>query len=348
MKEIPAGPLRKQRQLHAAASEASQARGITTGLDRYRLVHQGLPELSLESVDTSTTFLGHALSAPLIIASMTGGTDEAGIINRRLAIAAQETGIAMGVGSQRVALENGSVAATFQVRGYAPDIMLFANLGAVQLNYGYGPDQCRRAIEMIEGDALFLHINPMQESVQVGGDTDFCGLLGKIGSIVRALDPVPVLAKEVGNGVSERMARQLIDVGVAGIDVGGAGGTAFQQVEELVGEDAELAAIASAFMGWGIPLVDSLRAVRSCSMHLPLIATGGIRSGVDVAKALALGANLCGMASPFLRAAMESEAAVVARIRELVGVLRRVMFLTAASSVEELRGHPEVLVRVSP
>ncbi|MFN3929561.1 MAG: type 2 isopentenyl-diphosphate Delta-isomerase, partial [Thermoflexus sp.] len=203
---------------------------LTTGFERLRFVHRALPELDLQEVDLSTTFFGKTLKAPLLISSMTGGTEEAGRINRNLAEAAQARGIAMGLGSMRAALERPELLPTFQVRRYAPDILLFANLGAVQLNYGYTVDHCRRAVELVKADALILHLNPLQEALQPEGDTNFAGLLRKIEAVCKAL-PVPVVVKEVGWGISEEVARLLADAGVAAIDVAGAGGTSWSQVE---------------------------------------------------------------------------------------------------------------------
>jgi isopentenyl-diphosphate delta-isomerase len=204
--------------------------GLTTGLEHYRFVHQALPELNLAEVDTRVTLFGKTLNAPLLISSMTGGTDRAGELNRTLAVAAQQAGIAMGLGSQRAALEDPALAHTFQVRAVAPDILLFANLGAVQLNYGYTVDHCRRAVDMIEADALVLHLNALQEAVQPEGDANFSGLLKKIEAVCHAL-PVPVIAKEVGWGISREAAFDLTLAGVAAIDVAGAGGTSWSQVE---------------------------------------------------------------------------------------------------------------------
>ncbi|MGC8782633.1 MAG: alpha-hydroxy-acid oxidizing protein, partial [Anaerolineae bacterium] len=196
---------------------------LTTGFERYRLVHQALPELDLNAVDTSVSLLGRRLQVPLLISSMTGGTPAAATINRHLAQAAQARGVAMGLGSQRAGLEQAETAFTFRVRDVAPDILLFANLGAVQLNRGYGLDHCRRAMEMIGADALILHLNPLQEALQADGDWDWRGLLGKIEAVCRGL-AAPVVVKEVGWGIGEKVARWLAEAGVAAIDVAGAGG----------------------------------------------------------------------------------------------------------------------------
>jgi isopentenyl-diphosphate delta-isomerase len=203
---------------------------LSSGLEAYRFIHEALPELNLSEVDTTTSLFGKNLSSPIMISSMTGGTKEAGKINLRLAEAAQDAGIAMGVGSQRAALEDSRAASTFNVRKVAPDILLFANLGAVQLNYGYDVSHCQRAVDMIEADALYLHLNPLQEAVQHGGDTNWKGLAKKIERVCKTVG-VPVIAKEVGWGISERTARILVDCGVSAIDVAGAGGTSWSQVE---------------------------------------------------------------------------------------------------------------------
>jgi isopentenyl-diphosphate delta-isomerase len=313
--------------------------GLTTGLERFRLVHQALPEIDLQSVSTAATWFGRTLSAPLLISSMTGGTGSAGPINRNLAVAAQAARIAMGVGSQRAALEDPALAATFQVRDLAPDVLLFANLGAVQLNYGYGIDHCRRAVDMVQADALILHLNALQEAVQPEGDVNFAGLLTKIEAVCRAL-PVPVIAKEVGWGFSEQAARQLASAGVAAIDVAGAGGTSWSQVEMHRAESEGQKRIAAAFVDWGIPTAEALQNVRRAAPGLPIIASGGLRDGVDVAKCVALGAGLCGLAGPFLKAADRSAEAVVEAIAELAHTLRIAMFAAGAGDLAQLQHVP--------
>ncbi|HLF75640.1 MAG TPA: type 2 isopentenyl-diphosphate Delta-isomerase, partial [Anaerolineales bacterium] len=228
---------------------------LTTGLEKVHFTHEALPELDLGSVDSSLSLFGRSLAAPLLISSMTGGTAEAENINLRLAEAAQEARIAMGVGSQRAALEHPEQAKTFQVRRVAPDILLFANLGAVQLNYGYGIDECRKAVDMIHADALIFHFNPLQEAVQDAGDTNFAGLAKKIAAVCTRLE-VPVIAKEVGWGISERTAGILGECGVAAIDVAGAGGTSWSQVEMHRAPDEFTRALAATFVGWGIPTAE--------------------------------------------------------------------------------------------
>lgn len=315
--------------------------GLTTGLEHYRFVHQALPELNLTEVDTRVTLFGKTLDAPLLISSMTGGTERAGELNRTLAAAAQQAGIAMGLGSQRAALEDPTLAPTFQVRAVAPDILLFANVGAVQLNYGYTVEHCRRAVEMIEADALVLHLNALQEAVQPEGDANFSGLLKKIEAVCRAL-PVPVIAKEVGWGISSKAAVDLTSAGVAAIDVAGAGGTSWSQVEMHRAKTESQKRIAAAFIGWGIPTAESIENVRRTAPNMKIIASGGLRDGVEVAKCLALGATLGGLASPFLKAAALSPEAVVETIAELAHEIRIVMFATGAGTIAQLQETPLV------
>ena len=199
---------------------------LTTGLERYRFIHQALPEINLEDIQTGQMIFGRLVKQPLLISSMTGGTPQAAGINRILAQEAQAAGIAMGLGSMRTALENPDVLPTFDVRKYAPDILLLANLGAVQLNYGYDVEQCQRAVDLVGADALILHLNPLQEALQPEGDTRFAGLLEKIEQVCRRLT-VPVVVKEVGWGISGEAAASLALAGVAAIDVAGAGGTSW-------------------------------------------------------------------------------------------------------------------------
>jgi len=310
--------------------------GLTTGLERYRFLHQALPEVDLEGVSLATRLFDKQLNAPLLISSMTGGTSQAQRINQTLAEAAQQAGIAMGLGSQRAALERPELAETFQVRKFAPDILLFANLGAVQLNYGYGVDECRRALEMIGADGLILHLNALQEAVQPEGDTHFAGLLRKIEAVCRELES-PVIAKEVGWGISPQAARQLASAGVAAIDVAGAGGTSWSQVEMHRAANSAQAQVAAAFVDWGIPTAEAVANVREAAPGLPIFASGGLRDGVDVAKCLALGASLGGMASPFLKAAAVSTEAVLETIRVVTTQVRIAMFATGASDLETLR-----------
>ncbi len=311
------------------------SKNVSSGFERYRFTHCALPEFDLESVDTSTELFGRHLAAPFFISSMTGGTPEASVINRRLAEAAQAAGVGMGIGSQRAAIEDPTLADTYRVRHLAPDILLLANLGAIQLNYGYGLDECRRAVEMIEADALILHLNSVQEALQPEGETRFGGLLSKIEAICRALE-VPVVVKEVGWGISEQAACQLAGAGVAAIDVAGAGGSSWSQVEMYRAVTECQRQVAAAFVDWGIPTVESLLMARRGAPDLPILASGGIRDGIQMAKAIALGAAACGIAGAFLHAADESTAAVADLIAALVTQLRVAMFAVGAVDIAAL------------
>jgi isopentenyl-diphosphate delta-isomerase len=327
---------RKADHLRICLDEAVQCRQITNGLERYRFTHCCLPELNLSEIDLSTIFLGKRLGAPLLISSMTGGTDLAKTINHRLAAIAQQYNLAMGVGSQRVAVEQPDLASTFAVRSIAPDILLFANLGAVQLNYRYGLDECRKVVDLLEADALILHLNPLQECIQTNGDTNFRGLLEKIAQLCQTL-PIPVIAKEVGNGISAPMMQKLVAAGVTAIDVAGAGGTSWALVEGERATEARQRRLGKIFADWGIPTADCITTIRAIASRIPLIASGGLRTGLDVATAIALGADLAGMAFPFLQAANTSDEA----LHELVNLLRMelatVMFCTGCNNLTALR-----------
>jgi isopentenyl-diphosphate delta-isomerase len=300
-------------------------------------IHEALPELDLEEVDTSLNLFGRRLQAPILVSSMTGGTKDAGSINMRLAEAAQECGLAMGVGSQRAAIEHPEQADSFRVRKVAPNILLFANLGAVQLNYGYGLEQCQRAVEMIEADALYLHLNPLQEAVQHGGDVNWKGLAKKIEPICKKL-PVPVIAKEVGWGISEKTAKILAECGVAAIDVAGAGGTSWSQVEMYRAPDEFLRNLAATFVGWGIPTAESIGLVRKAAPAMTIFASGGLKDGLDIAKCVALGATLGGMAGQFLKAAAVSTENAVEMMKLTKRQIQVTMFCAGAGKLSELNG----------
>lgn len=316
--------------------------GLTTGLERYFFLHNALPELNLQEIDLSVEVFGKKLRAPLLISSMTGGSAEATQINQRLAEAAQAAGIAMGLGSQRAAIEDEKLAASFRVRNVAPDILLFANLGAVQLNYGYGLSHLQRAVEMAEADALMLHVNALQEAVQPEGDTNFAGLLKKIEIMCKQL-PVPVVIKEVGWGISAEVAKQLARAGVQAIDVAGAGGTSWTQVEMHRAKNKSQARLAAAFADWGITTSESIIQVRQALRTMRIFASGGLRSGLDIAKCIALGAELGGMAGPFLKAANESVELVTETIAEVTQELRVAMFAAGSGDIPTLQRVPLVL-----
>lgn len=331
--------IRKDDHIRISLEEDVTFNQTRTGLARYRFIHQALPEMDLDEVDTRTTFLGHTLAMPLLIASMTGGTDQGGHLNRTLAEAAQAASIGMGLGSTRVMLEQPDVSWTFQLRQYAPDIPLFANLGAVQLNYGYSADACQRIIDLTEADGLYLHLNPLQEALQPEGDTHFAGLARRIEEVCKQL-PVPVIVKEVGWGLSARAARLLINAGVAALDVAGAGGTSWSQVEMYRGETPMQREVAASFRNWGIPTSESIARVRSVDQDIPLAASGGLCDGIDIAKCVALGADVTTLAGPLLRAAATSTTALHERLEILARQIRIAMFAAGAKDIAALKQTP--------
>ncbi len=336
---------RKADHLRVCLEEDVQFNQTTNGLERYRFTHCCLPEIDRSEIDLSTTFFQKKLGAPLLISSMTGGTEQAKMINYRLAEVAQHYRIAMGVGSQRVAIENSQLASTFAVRSLAPDILLFANLGAVQLNYNYGIDECLRSVDLLEADALILHLNPLQECIQTNGDTNFRGLLAKIATLCQKL-PVPVIAKEVGNGISAQMAKKLIEAGVSAIDVAGAGGTSWAKVESERASEPRQRRLGTTFTNWGLPTAECVTAVRAVAPQIPLIASGGLRNGLDVTKVIALGADLAGLAFPFLKAAVESETALSELVEDLLAEMTTVLFCTGNATLAGLKT-PGVLERIT-
>ena len=339
-----ATPSRKAEHLRINVERDVKSKGVDAGFDAYRFTHRALPEIDLSEVVTSAELFGRKLGAPILISCMTGGTPEALPINRCLARVAQRHGFAMGLGSGRALIESPSSLPTFDVRADAPDIVLLANLGAVQLNRGYGAEHCRRLVELLHADGLVLHLNPLQEALQPEGDTCFGGLLERIAKLCNELE-CPIVVKEVGWGMDARDVRALFDAGVAAVDVAGAGGTSWSEVERYrVAEDWR-ARVAAAFAGWGIPTARALLDARAAAPDKTLIASGGIRDGLDVAKALALGADIVGIAGPFLRAAHDSLESADSLARELVETLRTAMFCVAAQTPGALRG---TLSPVSP
>ena len=332
---------RKADHIRIALEEDVGFGGLTTGLERYRLVHQALPELDLDDVDTRTEILGRRVAAPIVISCMTGGVERGAEINRRLAGAAQAAGVAMGVGSQRAALDDPSRAESFRVRELAPDVPLMANLGVSQLREPDAPARCRRAVDMIGADALVLHANPLQEALQPEGTPRFAGLLELIGEVTATVG-VPVLVKEVGWGIAEGIARALADAGVAGIDVAGAGGTSWSEVERHRMPDPVMRRVAATFREWGIPTAESVVACRRGFPDGLLIASGGLRSGLDAAKCIALGADAAALAAPFLRAAVEGEGATADELRRVLTELRIAMMCVGAATIGELRTTPHL------
>ena len=332
---------RKGDHIRIVLGEDVAAKGIVTGFSQLRFRHRALPELDLAEIDTSITIFGKKLRAPLLISSMTGGTSEAEQINLHLAEAAEGLGLAMGVGSQRAAIVRGDLAKTYQVRRVAPHALLLANVGAVQLNYGFGVAECRRAVDMIEADALILHLNALQEAVQPEGNTNFKGLLSKIEIVCREAG-VPVVVKEVGNGIGAEDARRLVEAGVSAIDVAGAGGTSWSEVERFRHTETRGKRVAGVFAGWGIPTTQALVEVRAALPQIILIGSGGVRSGVDVAKAIALGADIAGSAAPHLLTAVgdAGAAGVGEGLQAFVDELRIAMFCAGAADLNQLRTTP--------
>jgi isopentenyl-diphosphate delta-isomerase len=328
---------RKAEHIHLALDSANQVR--QSFFDDYAFEHNALPELAMGDIDTSVEFLGKRLDAPILVSCMTGGTEEAAEINRNLARAAETCRIALGVGSQRKALEDPLQASSFQVRDLAPSVPLLANLGAVQLNYGYGIDECRAAVEMIDADALAFHLNVLQEAIQPEGQTDFGGLLPKMGAVAEQLE-VPVIAKEIGCGISGNTARALAEHGIRIIDTAGLGGTSWARIEARRAGDV---AIGEMFADWGIPSPDAIREV-SAVPDVFVIGSGGLRSGVDAAKAIALGARVVGMAYPFLEPATVSAEAVVDRVGRIVDELKIAMLCVGTRTIDELQ-HVDLVKR---
>lgn len=308
---------------------------ISTGFESFSFQHCALPDIDLAQVAINTRFLGLDLKSPMMISSMTGGTNEGDRINRNLAEAAQEKRIAMGVGSQRAAIECGSKTQSVQLRKIAPSIPLLANLGAVQLNYGFSVEDCQKAVDLIEADGLILHLNPLQEALQKEGQTNFEGLSAKIEQICSKLI-VPVIVKEVGWGISAPIARHLVDLGVAVIDAAGAGGTSWSEVEKYRASEKHLFEISSQFRDWGIPTAYAVRDIRRALPDTPIIASGGLQRGMDLAKAIALGATIGGFAGRFLQAATTSTQQVLDVIDEISQELRITMFAVGAGNIADL------------
>jgi len=309
--------------------------------DRIRLTHRALPELNLAEVDPSTKFLGKELSFPLLISSMTGGADEELVkINRNLAIAAEAEGIALAVGSQRVFFSDAAAEESFRLRELAPSTVLLGNLGAVQLNYEMGFADCEAAVRVLDADGLYLHLNPLQEAVQPEGDTDFSGLRSKIAVIVQSLKQ-PVIVKEVGAGISAVDVEHLLAAGVKYIDVAGSGGTSWSMVESKRSDNPQIGEL---FSDWGIPTPIALHQMKPYRHEMTLIASGGIRNGIDMVKGMILGASLCGIARPFLNPARESADAVREVIRRIKREFTTAMFLLGAGEIDDIFSKEELIL----
>jgi len=308
---------RKLRHIDACLTGPVEYVGVTTGFERYRLPYNALTQTSLSTIELGTRFLGAELRAPVLVGAMTGGAELSRTINRNLAEAAQKLGIGMMLGSQRIMLDNDAAARSFEVRELAPDVLLIGNIGLAQLSDAAIP-KLAAALERVGADALAVHTNPLQEAMQDNGDTDFSGSLDRLRRVAEEL-PCPVLVKEVGHGIGAEAAEKLRGLPIAAVDVAGAGGTSWARVEQLVryGE-VRYPAIAE----WGVPTAQALQEVRATLPGMPLVASGGIRTGMDAAKALALGADVVALARPLLAPAIESPAAALDALEGFVEELR--------------------------
>ncbi|MEM3824670.1 MAG: type 2 isopentenyl-diphosphate Delta-isomerase [Candidatus Bathyarchaeia archaeon] len=330
---------RKAEHIEISLNKNVQAKVVTTGFEDIHLIHKALPEINKQKIDLSTEVFSHKFNAPLIVGAITGGTSKATKINAAIAEAVEEFGLGMGVGSQRAAIEDKRLEKTFAiVRKKAPTAFLIANIGGVQLVHGYGLKEAKRAIEMIDADALSIHLNSLQEAIQPEGQTNFEGILSKIRELAQELD-IPIIAKETGAGIAAEEAKKLEEAGVKGIDVSGAGGTSFAAVEYYRAKEKRndfQQALGSVFWDWGIPTAITLIEVAQ-TVKIPVIASGGIRNGIEMAKALALGASLTSLSHPILQTAIKNVEETKKLLAILIEELKNSMFLVGASSIQALR-----------
>ncbi|MDR1982575.1 MAG: type 2 isopentenyl-diphosphate Delta-isomerase [Holosporaceae bacterium] len=333
---------RKKDHLALACGDANRS-VVDSGFGHYRFEHNALPELDFSEIDTSINFLGHKLHLPLIISSITG-YDMCERVNRNLAGIANDFGLGMAVGSQRIALDDRTFEDSFKIRRYAPNILLFANLGAIQLNYGYSVDKCKQAVEMIDADALILHLNPMQEVFQIDGNSNFSGLLKKIEKVCSSIE-YPVIIKEVGYGISAHVAKKLQNVGVYGIDVAGAGSVSWSSLESGRSNDIVVKNASNAFTDWGNSTVDCIKSIAETTKKIKIIASGGIKTGVDMAKSIALGADICGNASGFLQKIMDSRSDCENFVESLILELKTAMLCVGSKNLQELKSAKLLKIR---
>lgn len=330
---------------HIRLCLTDQVEGVnkSTGLEGISFIHNALPEINFNDISLTTDFLQKQLKAPFLVSSMTGGSALATEINLNLAVASEEKGWAIGLGSTRALLESTAYEDSFLIRKQAKTVPVIANLGAVQLNYGYGVDECQRIVDATEADSLVLHLNSLQEVVQDGGDLNFDQLLPRIEEICKKLS-VPVGVKEVGFGIDGTVAKKLYDVGIHYVDVAGAGGTSWSQVEKLRTKDPLREAAAEAFNNWGLPTKDCLVSVRSALPKVPLVASGGMKTGLDAAKALTIGADVVGYARTLLKAATESVEEVINVMDQIEFELKMAMFGIGVKTLEELKNTNRVTI----
>lgn len=333
--------VRKTEHIRICLEDNVESVHTSTGLEGITFVHNALPEVDFHDIGLETHFLGKVLQSPFLVSSMTGGTKLAGSINQHLAEAAEKKGWAIGLGSTRALLEGDTHKESFLIRKFAPSVPLIANIGAVQFNYGYGLEACQRIVDLTEADALVMHLNTLQEIVQDGGDLNFKDLLPKIEHIVKNID-VPVGVKEVGFGIDGTVARRLYDAGVSYIDVSGAGGTSFSQVEKMRTKDPIRKAAAETFNSWGIPTRDCIVSVKSELGDVPVVASGGMKTGLDAAKALTIGADVVGFARQLLRAASTSTEAVLKEMEQIELELKMAMFGIGARTIDALKNTERV------
>lgn len=335
--------IRKTEHIDLCLNENVEGVNISTGLEGISFIHNALPEINFHNININTAYLNKPLQAPFLVSSMTGGSDLATKININLAIAAETKGWAMALGSTRALLESEAHEDSFLIRKYAKTVPLIANLGAVQLNYGYDVTECQKIIDRTEADSLVLHLNSLQEVIQDGGDLNFEDLLPKIEAVCKKLN-VPVGVKEVGFGIDGTIARKLFDAGISFIDVAGAGGTSWSQVEKLRTEDSLRRAAAEAFNSWGIPTRDCIVSVKKHVPEATIVASGGMKTGLDAAKAITIGADVVGFARSLLEAATESPEKVILTMEQIEFELKIAMFGIGAQSLEELKNTRRVSI----
>ncbi len=337
--------INKRKTEHIQLCLTEQVEGVnkSTGLEGISFIHNALPEINFNEIELATSFLNKELQAPLLVSSMTGGSKLATRINQNLAKAAEKKGWAIALGSTRALLEGDTHQDSFLIRKQAPTVPLIANLGAVQLNYGYGVEEAQRIVDMTEADSLVLHLNSLQEVFQDEGDLNFKNLLPTIEKVCEGLD-VPVGVKEVGFGIDGTIAKKLYDAGISYIDVAGAGGTSWSQVEKLRSNEPLRKAAAEAFNNWGIPTKDCIVSVRNELEDAPIVASGGMKTGLDAAKAITIGADIIGFARQLLKAATQSEEAVLQQMEQIELELKVTMFGIGAKTLEDLQNTNRVSI----